>query len=747
SRTDPPLPLALLRGRGQLLELRLSDLRFSDTDAETYLNGGVGLNLAAPLVQALNHKAEGWIAGLQMAALAMRDLAAPDPARTTEFVASFSGSNRFILDYLIEEVLNRQPEAIQDFLIRTSILEQLCPPLCDALLLDGGVDAQSALQHLESSNLFVVPLDQQRYWYRYHHLFADLLRKRLAQSPAAAVEELHRRAAAWYEQNGLVPNAIHHAFAMKDHHKAAALVVQVTAEMWGRGEHVTLLAWMDALPDEEKKAYPPLLTYQVSMLISMGRLREAEACIPLLEEYIQSALQADPPETALIGSVFALRTYIASFHTDWQAVVAHAQTALEHLVREEDAGQRCGVELVLGNALLNLGSLTEAARVLADAIVDAKKSRKPHMTLSGLANLGVLWFSQGRLSRAASCCQEALQLIEQYGFERSSMAVDVRLVWGGLLTERGALAEAEEIVRKGTEMAREQQFIWQAARGQQRLARLLLAQGRLVEAEAAAQAATQSSEAHPLPAYIACPGAALLAELWLRQGRLAEAGRHLQARQITLEGDITFPRQAEYLALARLRWLQGDRSGASQGLARIAEWAGANGQTGTQLAALLLHALICQADDRQVAGLAYLAQALTLAEPEGIVQPFVDEGDAMRTLLRAAQEQGIQPGYAARLLAAFPAAMADAEPVKPAQTQPERPKIKPESTALIEPLSPREMETLQYIAGGLSNKEIAQKMFISLRTVKYYSTGLYNKLGVDSRMQAVVRARELGLLD
>ena len=762
SRTDPPLPLSLLRGRGQLLEIRLQDLRFSDEDAEVYLNASHSLNLASPSVLALNQKTEGWIAGLQMAAISLRDAAAlPDPEKAANFVASFSGSNRFILDYLIEEVLNRQPEPIQHFLIWTSILDQLCAPLCAALLQGSEaaaqLSAQSALEYLENSNLFILPLDQERYWYRYHQLFADLLRKRLAQSAPEAVQALHRRAVRWYEQNGLISSAIQHAFKLQDFHKAAALVAQVTEAMWGRGEHATLLSWMDALPDEEKQAYPSLLVFQVSMLISAGKLREAEACIPILEGYIQASLEqpnersrggeADPERAALIGKVSALRTYIASFYGDQPALLAHAQTALQHLTQDEDAGQRCGVSLVLGNAYLTQGALAAAERTFVDAVAAGKKAQKPPMLLTGLSNLAVVLWMQGNLSRTAQVCQEGLQMIAQYGLDRAPMTVDIWLTWGMILCERGEQAEAEPYIRQGLELAQEQQFIWQVAWGYLALARLRLAQGDLAGAETAARAGEQWAAAHEVPAHISCEAAGLLAELWLRQGKTSRAARYLALRELQVDEDIQFPHQVEFLAWARLKWIQGDTEGAAGLLERLAQWAEKHRQTSVLLAVYILQAAVSQSRGNPKKGLAFLRQALELAEPEGYAQTFINEGQPIAVLLREALKHKITPEYAGRLLGLLPN-LPGARPASSPEADPDRgQQVLPETMPLIEPLSRREMETLRLMAEGCSNKEIAQKLFISLRTVKYYSTGIYNKLGVDSRMQAVIRARELELLN
>jgi LuxR family maltose regulon positive regulatory protein len=748
SRTDPPLPLALLRGQGRLLEIRLNDLRFSDQEADLYLNTGSELNLSAQSVQVLNAKTEGWVTGLQLAALAMQDAAIFQ--KCPEFVTSFSGSNRFILDYLMDEVLNRQPEPIQYFLSRTSILEQLCAPLCDALLFDSEIPlptSQELLLALENANLFIFPLDQQRYWYRYHHLFADLLRKHLLQTAPEKVQQLQQRAVAWYEQNGLIPNAIQHAFQLQDYSKAAALVAQVIEAMWGRGEHTTLLAWLDALPDAEKLRYPHLLTFQVSMLINARKIREAEACVQVLEQHLQDTLTVAPAQPALIAAVAELRTYIASFRSDWPVLFAQAETALQNLTRIEHAGQRCGVCLILGNAHLIQGRLETAGTTFAEAIAAGQQARKPYMTLSGIANLSmVLWF-QGKLNRAAQICQEGLQQLEHHGFHRSPMAADLWLVWGAVLCEHGLLADAQGYLRQALELAQEQQLTWQIAWGHMLQARLHLALGDLEQAEIAARAAATWGQTHEIPAHFSCAIFGFLAEIWLRQGKTAQAQQYLLSQHVLAAGALHFPHQPEHLAWARLKWLQGNQAEADSLLERIIQGTGVSQQTGILISALILRALLFHTPEDPKKSLSFLERALNLAGPEGYNQVFIDEGPIMAGLLQKALKQGIQPEFVQQLLAAFPSRPIRGTTVSSPKTQPASIKsASVEGLSLIVPLSRREMETLQLIAEGCSNKEIAQKLCVSLRTVKFYSTGLYNKLNVESRMQAVIRARELGLL-
>lgn len=743
SRVDPPLPLALMRGRGQLVEIRLTDLRFSGEDAFSYLNTEFGLGLETQLVQSLNQKTEGWIAGLQMAALSLREMAgAQNREKIADFIVSFSGSNRYILDYLLEEVLNRQPQAIQDFLMRTAILDALCGPLCDALLNDG-TNAQAVLEALESSNLFIVPLDNQRCWYRYHHLFADLLRKRLLQTAPEIAPDLHRRAMQWDEQNGRIASAVGHAFQIQDLPRAAGLVAQIAEEMWGRGEYTTLLGWMNALPEEEKRRYPHLFVFQVSMLISLGKLQEAEACIPVLENHIRALMESStsPSDASLLGDAFALRTYIASFYKDWPALFQHARAALENLPRAADAGQRCGVLLVLGNACLVEGRLEDADQALVDAMAEGKKAGKPHLALSAVANLVNVLCLRGNLTRAAQVCQEGFQLVQQNEQQRSVMAVNLWIGWGEIQCERFALVEAETAVNRGIELAQQQRYLWSLAWGYQVLARLLLAKGDFAAAESAVQAVEQLANLHELPEPVLCRTRGLKVEVWLHQGKLAQAEAYRRASSLATAERIEFPHLEEYLAFARLDRLQGKGEAAADLLRRIQQWAEVNHHPGGMVSALVQQAVL----DPLKSDIHRLERAMTIARSEDRVLPFVEEGGPMAALLQEALRQNVQTEFAERLLSFFPDAEANApeKDNEQAWASEKRPGIQ---ASLPEPLSKREMEVLHLISEGYSNKEIAQKLYLSLRTVKYYSTSLYNKLGVDGRMLAVIRARELNLL-
>ncbi len=762
SRTNPPLPLALLRGRGQLLEVRLDDLRFSSQDADSFLNSGWGLNLAAQAVETLNGKTEGWIAGLQMAALSLREAAASqDRAKVDDFIASFSGSNRYVLDYLIEEVLNQQPAEIQNFLIRTSILDRLCSPLCDELLssAEQGVPpaSQKILEHLESCNLFILPLDNQRYWYRYHPLFTDLLKKRLSQMESGVVAELHQRAIRWYEQNGLIPQAAEHALQVKDYHKAAALVSQICEELWGRGEHATLLEWMEALPEEERRKYPHLWIYQVSMLITAGKMREAEHCILDIEDYIRASSATDSNQASFMGRVFSLRAYIASFYRDIPNLLHYARLALDNLTRKEDAWGRCGIFLVLSNAYLANGNLEAAGQSLAEAIDAGKIAHRPYMVLTAMSNLAIVLYTLGDLRRASQICQESLLLIQHNGLERSPLAANLFIGQGIILCERHDLDEADKSIRRGLELGRERSHIWSIAWGYRALIRLLLAQDSLAAAEVAVREAEQLANIHEIPEYHTCGISGLKARVWLRLGKIDQVEQYLTSRQIQVESDIQYPHESEYLALANLRLVKGDLESAANLLERMLLRSESAKQQLWVIRTLVLQALLYQAQGNRGKSLQSLSRAMNLAEPEGIIQTFVDEAEPMMHLLDEAIKQNVHTEYAHRLLKAFPASQPELRPGADIQTDASAPvgpeigfaksgQTLPVKGMLVEPFSAREMEIIRLIAEGWSNSEIAQKLYISVRTVKYHTTNIYSKLGVSGRTQAIARGRELGLL-
>jgi len=751
SRTDPPFPLALMRGRGQLIEIRQKDLRFTTEDADTFLNMGMGLNLNSNEVDGLNQKTEGWIAGLQMAALSLREVASSgDRKKMHDHIASFSGSNRYILDYLIDEILNQQPSEIQAFLMQTSILGRLCGPLCDALLIDADwgnfSGAQEVLEFLEKSNLFIVPLDDQRHWYRYHQLFADLLQKRLLQKHPDLVPELHRRAIGWYEQNNGIPQAVEHAFQIKDYDKAASLVNQIAEKLWGSGEYVTLLNWLEKLPEEKRRNYPSLSVWQVSMLITSGKLQEAEHRVLEIEDYLRT-LSLDSDQSPLMGQFFSLQTYIASFHEDYPNVLKYARLALENMPREKDAAGRCGVSLVLSHAYLIQGNFEGAVQSLVDAIDAGRKSNRPHMVLTAMANLTITLYIKGDIRYASQVCQEGLRSAQQMGLEYSPMAANLFMGWGILLYEKGQLDEAETYIRRGLRLAQERNYIWATAWGYHGLIQLLLSRHEMDAVETALQEADKFLESHEIPEYHVCALSGLKARFWLRKGEIDRAGEHLQSRNIRVDGDIQYPHEAEFIILGEVFIAKGDLGFASIVLERMLVWAEADNRTLWLIRILILQSLVQQARGEEKLSIQALKRAIELAEPDGCVQIFADMGEPMARLLEKMKESRSLPAFVNRLLKACsgsPEKAISGQVLSQQVKTKELPKPKDEH---IDPLSKRELEVIRLLAEGYSNKEIALKLHVSVRTVKYYTTGIYTKMNVSGRTHAAVKARELGLLE
>ncbi len=733
TRSDPHLPLALLRSRGQLLEIRQADLRFSAREADSFLNAGMGLGLAPQAVEALHARTEGWAAGLQLAAVSLRGREKAD-----EFIASFSGSHRYILDYLFEEVLRRQLPESQTFLLKTSILDSFCGPLCDALLagtaLGSFPDAQAVLEYLESNNLFIVSLDEERRWYRYHQLFADLLRKHLRrQADPAAETELHARASRWYEQADLPYPAVDHALRVPDYARAARLLEGSAEAILNRGEYNWLLQSIRKLPTEQAQAHPELYIVEATVLASTGYLREAEECLRAFEGHSPAVAPDSPLGDWLAGGTATVRALIAIFRGDTAGSRHCAGLALAKLPRGSESPWRAHLLVALSHLDVANGDLEAARQDLIEAIEAGKLAHHAYMTLDATTHLSLTLWMQGRLNEACQVNRQALQFVEQLGgLDGTLEAGMLFLGWGFILCERHELDEAGEYIRRGLESSRSAGNPGTLAWAYQVFIRFLIAQGDLPAAEAAAREADRLVQESDIPVWIECGDAALIAQVWIRLGKIAAAEQYLAKRGIVRGGEIQHPHQAEYHSLACLFLAKGELDAAAQLLERLREWAETAGQRSWVISAQVQLALVYQARGQRQPALQALARAMELAEPEGYVQTFVDEGEALAGLLR-----DIPLDYAGRLLAAFPGAQTGLVAVTDARRR---------VPALFGDLSPREVEVLGLVAEGLSNKEIAQQLCISLRTVKYHTNNIYTKLNVSSRTQAVGQARALGIL-
>jgi LuxR family maltose regulon positive regulatory protein len=762
TRSDPPLPIARLRARGQLMELRSVDLRFTLDEAATFLNQVMGLELSAADIAALDRRTEGWIAGLQMAALSMQGR-----GDVTTFIEAFGGSHRFVLDYLVEEVLDRQSSDIQDFLRKTSILERMTASLCDAILeigdwrLDIDSDAQQPvsnirsssqriLEQLEAANLFIVPLDDERRWYRYHHLFADLLRSRLEQTWPDQAPALHRRASEWYERAELVEEAVAHAFAGEDTERAARLIEKSALQVIVDGKVSTLSWWLEALPRELVRARPWLCIYHAWTRYWIGLREQGEECLQHVERALASTpLPSEGEERSegqlMAGRAAAIRAYYALTNAEVPRALEMAQRALRFL--PEGDYMHGMAALALGGAHWGQGDVVAAQQAFAEASTTAQRCGYRFLAVSAACYVGMQQVKQAQLHRASETFHEALRLATGPGGRRLQLPAagfpSVKL--GDLSREWNDLATADRHLAKGVELCTQWGQADVLSDAYVALARLRLAQGDPGSALETMQKAAQLAQRTKVDPWIACWLDDCRLRVWLSAGNLAAAVRWAEESGLRVDGELSFLHDLEHINLARVLVAQGTQrpSGgyldeALGLLARLLKAAQSTGWINEEIKTLILQALALKARGDTERAIAALARAVALAEPGGYVRTFVDEGAPMHELLRQAATQGIASNYTGRLLAAM-----RAEEHRSQATR--RPEGKP-SPLLIQPLSERELEVLRLLTTTLSGPEIAEQLVISVNTVRSHIKNIYSKLDVHRRMEAVERARELGLL-
>jgi LuxR family transcriptional regulator, maltose regulon positive regulatory protein len=752
SRADPPLPLARLRAGGQLTELREADLRFTPQEAAALLRTAVGPELPEAAVAALGDRTEGWVAGLQLAALSLRgqdDIGA--------FVEEFSGSHRYVLDYLAEEVLDRQPSELRQFLLETSILERLSGDLCDAVT--GRGDGQQVLEAIERAHLFLVPLDEVRGWWRYHHLFADLLGVRLHQERPERVTELHRAAAAWHEAHDLADEAIRHALAAGDASWAARLIERQIDARILRWEGQTLQRWFAALPAELVRSRPRLSLAQARLALISGQLEAIEGPLDAAERALADC--RDKPEEPYEPSVGRGASMLANL----PAAIALERAGLAHLRGDAEqmatSARRALAELGEGEWMLEsftrwylavaqwvAGRLVEAEAALASSIARwrAASHRAPAAAALGYHSLGLVQRDRGRLVAALATYREALAVAAEPDGPAPQVAGVAFVGMAGVLYERDELDAALAYATDGIALCRQLAYTPPLAHGLVTLARIRQAQGdRAGALDALGQA--EGLQLSPVVVGLLNPVPAQRARLTLALGDVDTAARWVRARGLTAEDEPTYPRERGYLMLVRVLLAQQAPEQALGLLERLHAQAAAQGRTGGVIQVRTLQALARQAigDPRGVT--APLADALVLAAPEGYLRVFVDEGPPMAALLRELvgrrQERSAAAGavprdYLARLVDAFERAGLPVRlPVRRGGVV---------VTGLVEPLTARELDVLRLLAAGAPNRAIAKELVVTLDTVKRHVSNLFRKLEVANRTQAVARARELELL-
>ena len=741
SRTDPALPLARLRARGELVETRAAELRFTPDEAAAYLNEMMGLQLTARDVAALEGRTEGWIAALQLAALSMQgrdDVAG--------FIAGFTGDDRYVVDYLAEEVLQRQSDRVQTFLLQTSILGRLSGPLCDAVTGQGG--GKAMLEALDRGNLFLVPLDDRRRWYRYHHLFADVLQARLLDEQPDQVPDLHQRASAWYQQNGEPAVAIGHALAAGDFERAADLAELEIPAMSRTRQEAMVRGWLEVIPDEVVRVRPVLSVGFAGALLSVGelegvesRLRDAERWLDVTtgtdaRSVARSAemVVADEEEYRRLPAMIELyRAALALARADVPGTVRHARRALD-LALADDHLCRAGASGILGLASWASGDLEAGHSAYAECMAGLRRAGHIADTFGCAVALADIRLVQGRLGEAMRTYEQALQRVPEQGGPVLRGTADMYVGMSGVHRERNDLHTATQQLLRSQELGEhtglpQNRYRWRVA-----MARIRQAEGDLDGALDLLNEAERVYVGDFFPNVRPVP--ALRARIWIAQGRLGDALGWAREQGLSVDDDLSYLREFEHITLARVLMARYQDERAERSvheairlLDRLLRAAEEGERAGSVIEILVLRALAYQRHGDIPAALSCLERAVTLAEPEGYVRVFADEGPPMASLLRVAARQQTAGNYVRQLLAAV--------------TETEQ--NGPVKQALIEPLSERELDVLRLLGTELDGPAIARELMVSLNTVRTHTKHIYAKLAVTNRRAAVRRAAELDL--
>lgn len=744
TRENPHLPLARLRARDQVTELRASDLRFTTSEAAEFLHA-MSLNLSAEDIHALEDRTEGWVAGLQLAALALR--AMPDQKDADSFIKSFTGTHHFVMDYLIDEVLQQQSERVQNFLLRTAILDRLCGSLCDAILPDPSTPGQETLEYIERANLFIIPLDSERHWYRYHHLFADLLLQRLGQSHTAdEIAQYHISASEWFEKNGGQAEEFHHLIAAREYSRAAGLAERSWQGMYESFQSAVWLGWVKNIPEKLICSRPVLCT-QIAWAFmdahevdaSESRLQDAERC---LEGPSDEMVIVDKELfRSLRARIAFARAYNGQTRRDFHSAIKYADLAYK-LIPEENQNLRAQTTAILGASYLINGDLDAACRSMEDWIVHSLKVGNYYYACAyAMAEKADILTAQGHLREALRTYEQSLELASKHDSGVLRVMAHHYLGMAMLFHEMGDEKAADQNLQKSIEVAGLHTSVdWSYRR--------CVAQARMKESVGEMEAAVELLD-ETKHFYIKTliphtrPIDAIKARIYLKQGRLLKAKEWVKEQGLSVKDEVSYLREYEHITLARVLVAEyqnhGEEcaiTGALSLLVRLLDAAKDKKRIGSMLDILVTQALAHQAHRSPSQALASLEHALALAEPEGYLRVFVDEGPGMQLLLHEAAAHGIMPGYSAKLLMAF----GKKQPEGVVESPPRTPAL------LIEPLSQRELEVLRLFRTELSGPEIAKELVVALSTVRTHTKSIYSKLNVNSRRAAVRRAIELGLI-
>ncbi len=747
TRSDPPLHLSQRRARSEITQIRAIDLSFTLDEIVQFFNSLMRLNLSGSDIAALESRTEGWIAGLQLAALSLQD----QEDRHT-FVTNFAGDDRYIADYLVDEVLHHQPPYIQAFLLRTSILGRLCASLCNDVTSQN--ESRAILTHLERANLFLTPLDNRREWYRYHQLFADLLRQRLQESSSLVeINQLHQQASKWYEERGDVIEAVEHASLAGDHQRVAQLIEQQVQEIFSQFKLNALSKWIKTLPDNIVADQPKLIMIYAWASLATGHIKEVEYCLQSIENSIGASAETittagleelDPGVRGALIEVIVVRAVLAINRFNIPHTLALCQLVLPYLKDNTQPhffnpplSLRTVLVFNMGMAHLFSGNGNAAVEALTEAVTLSLEQENMNILPMAMAYLGQLQILQGHLHQAEKTYRQALQLSTEATSQPSPLTGIAEIGLGNLFYEWNDLNRAIHYFNAGIALAKQWNHAESLLAGYIGLARLKQAQGDGAGALTLLQELAdmlQKFEAQMLlPAVDTCR-----ARLWIAQGNLDAADRWLRALNLRVDGELSYLQENDYLTLSRFLIAQERFDEAEELISRLLDFAEAGERGGRTMEILMLRALVFQGQGKAVQAVEVLSRIIALAKGEGYVRMFVDEGPPMARLLYQAAENDIHTEYIEQLLKAYEAKL-------PVGEQAEEQELS-SSSKIIEPLSDREIEVLQCIAEGLSNREIAFRLTISLTTVKSHTRNIYGKLEVNSRTQAVAKARAWGLL-
>ena len=730
TRLDPPLPLLpRMRSQGQLTELRAADLSFSTDETASFFKQSLDLQLSARDLQLLETRTEGWVAGLQLAALSLQGRKDP-----SDFIKGFKGDNRYIADYLTEEVLSRQSEELRNFLLQTSILGRLCGPLCDAVT--DQTNCRQTLNDLENANLFVIPLDDERCWYRYHHLFGDLLEQRLRTQQGDRVPELHRRASRWFAQNGFKNEAVDHALVAQDYTLAVQLIEEIAEIDWDRARESRLLQWVRKLPDEEIETNPKLCIFYARELFKSGYLDDAEKRLQAAEQMLASNSISALEKTGSRGRIAVIRAYMSTRTGDLSRTITFSSQALKLLPRE-DLNWRSVAATILGMGY-GSGKLVEQQHAFVEAMKISKAAGNVYYHIFAGSCLGSNMIRRGNLKEAQDLNRQLLSLAIENGIEQTGIAGSLYGSLGNILCEWNDFGEGIRLLNKGIELSKLGRDPVILASCQIFLLRALIYRMDFTGALKLMDEITEHAGNFALPPWITSPISVFRVFFWLATGDLNLAVKWAQERGMSIDDKLSHLYELEYLALAHILIAQNKLDDADRLLLRLIEEAHAGNHVYMMIEMRLWRALVLTLKADTAAALAELKLALALAEPGGFLMIFVSKGKPVAELLEKiaavkkrdydAAKAGFSLAYAKKILSAFKAA------------------TPPKIEGLMDPISEREVEVLHLIAAGLSNREIAEKLFISLNTVKTHTKNINSKLDVNSRTRAVARAKEIGLL-